>query len=93
MALLKQIRTLTIATILGASTLTFTGVTATAGDYCPPKVTYVYKTVCKYVPKQVAYQKLVKLYDACGKAYYTVETCYKTVLVSVSYKVKVPVYH
>ena len=93
MTLLKKIRALAIATTLGVSTLSMIGGTASASDHCPPKVTYVYKTVCKYVRKNVAYRKLVTRYDECGKPYYAVQTCYKTVIVPVTYKIKVPVYY
>ncbi len=93
MSLLNRVRTLAIAAVMGISMMAVAGSSASAGDYCAPKVTYVYKTVCKYVPKTVAYDKVVKRYDHCGNPYYAVQTCYKTIKVPVKYQIKVPVYH
>ena len=86
-------RKLALAFVLGIAALGAAAPqTALAGTYHQPRTTYRYKTVTKWVTKQVPYKKQVVLYD-CGKPYTTYKTYYKTVKVPVTYKVRVSSYH
>jgi hypothetical protein len=77
--MIRSIRTLAIATVLGFAGFASTASTATASDCCRWEKVVTYKTVHDTVWVSVPYQKEVIRYDHCGKAYCTYETCYRQV--------------
>lgn len=88
---LKKIALGSVAALFGAM---LTSTPAQAGDghcqsYAAPA--YSYKTVTKWVNKQIAYETKVVRYKPCGTPYVAWETRTKTIQVPVTYRVKV--YH
>jgi hypothetical protein len=83
------------AGILGLAACFAGGTPAHAGGYdgysysygCAPVCHY--ETVTVYVPRTVAYTRLVTLYDECGRPYQAARTCYRTVQVPVQKRVLV----
>jgi len=72
------------AGLLALAVCTLGTTPARASDYgagCAPACHY--ETVTVYVPKTVAYTKLVTVYDSCGHPCQVARTCYRTVQVPV----------
>jgi hypothetical protein len=90
---IRRLRGTMFAGILGLAACFAGGAPAHAGGYdgyrdgCAPACHY--ETVTAYVPRTVAYTRLVTLYDECGRPYQAARTCYRTVQVSVQKRVLV----
>jgi hypothetical protein len=86
----QRVRGMMVAAILALAAGFAGGVPARANDYgayCAPTCHYSIITV--YVPKTVAYTKLVTYYDHCGRPYQVAKTCYRTIQVPVQKRVLV----
>jgi hypothetical protein len=80
-------RSLVVAGLLGMGLTTLGSTPARASGTCEP--VYHYVLVTTYVDRQVAYTKVVTLYDHCGRPYKVATTCYQTVKVPVTRRILV----